>query len=54
MDRRALFFLGAAVACIVLAPITPSNLRYVGVSLSLAYIVLAALSFVDDRRRRAR
>ena len=54
MDRRALFFLGAAVACALLVPVTPSNLRYVGVCLCIAYTVLAALSFFDDRSRRAR
>jgi hypothetical protein len=54
MDRRALFFLGAAVACIALVPITPSDLRYVGVWLCIAYTLLAALSFLDDRSRRTR
>ena len=54
MDRRALFFVGAAVACVLLVPVTPSNLRYVGVSLCVVYTVLAALSFFDDRSRRAR
>ena len=54
MDRRALFFLGAAVSCIVLVPITPSNLRYVGVALCLVYVLLAAVSFLDDRSRHAR
>ena len=54
MDRRAIFFLGAAIACIALVPLTPSNLRYVGVWLCLVYTFLAALSFFDDRSRRAR
>ena len=26
MDRRALFFLGAAVVCLVLTPLTPDDL----------------------------
>lgn len=54
MDRRALFFIGAAVACVALVPVTPSNLRYVGIWLSLVYAFLAALSFFDDRSRRTR
>ena len=54
MDRRALFFLAAAIACIALVPLTPSNLRYVGVCLCLVYVFLAALSFLDDRSRRTR
>ena len=53
MDRRALFCIAAAVACALLVPVTPSSLRYVGVWLSVVYFVLALLSFLDDRSRRA-
>jgi hypothetical protein len=54
MDRRALFFVGAAVGCLVLVPFTPSSLRYVGVGLCVVYVVLAALSFLDHHSRHAR
>jgi hypothetical protein len=54
MDRRAIFFICAAVACVLLVPVTPSSLRYVGVWLAIAYTILAVLSFLDDRARRAR
>jgi hypothetical protein len=53
MDRRAIFFILAAATCALLVPLTPSSLRYVGVGLSGFYIVLALLSFLDDRSRRA-
>jgi hypothetical protein len=54
MDRRAIFFLGAAVACLVLVPLTPASLRYVSIWISIAYVILGTLSFLDDRARRSR
>lgn len=51
MDRRAVFFLCAAVAAAALIPFTPSKLTYVGVLLSIVYVVLAALSALDYRSR---
>jgi hypothetical protein len=54
MDRRALFFISAAVACALLVPVTPPSLRYVGVGLCSAYVVLAFLSFLDNRSRHSR
>jgi hypothetical protein len=53
MDRRALFFIAAAFVCAVLVPVTPESLRYVGLWLCGAYIVLGLLSYLDDRSRRA-
>ena len=52
MDRRALFFLGSAVVCLVLAPLTPSNLRWFAFVLAGVYVVLAAASALDNRSRR--
>jgi hypothetical protein len=54
MDRRALFFFGAAIACALLIPVTPEEFRYVSVWLIVLLLVLAVLSFLDDRSRRAR
>jgi len=54
MDRRALFFISAAAVCALLVPFTPESLRYVGVWLGIAYLVLALLSFLDYRSRHAR
>ncbi|MEO8696077.1 MAG: hypothetical protein ABI658_21340 [Acidimicrobiales bacterium] len=54
MDRRALFFITAAVACALLVPVTPPSLRYVGFSLCGAYVLLAFLSYMDDRSRHSR
>ena len=54
MDRRALFFISAAVVCAVLVPITPESLRYVGLWLCAAYLLLALVSFLDFRSRHAR
>jgi hypothetical protein len=54
MDRRAIFFISAAVACALLVPVTPPSLRYVGFALCAAYAVLAFLSYIDDRSRHSR
>ena len=51
MDRRAIFFLGAAVVCAVLIPATESELRWVPIAMSIAYTILAVLSLLDARSR---
>jgi hypothetical protein len=51
MDRRALFFLGSAVVCLVLAPITPSDLRWFPLVLAGVYLVLAIASALDNWSR---
>ncbi len=50
-DRRAKFFLGAAVVSLLLVPITPDDLEYVGVVLSIWCVVLAIGSWLDQRGR---
>lgn len=52
MDRRALFFLGAAVVCLALTPLTPSEFRWFALTLAGVYLVLAAGSALDNRSRR--
>ena len=51
MDRRAVFFLGAAVISVVLIPFTPAGFGYVGAILATVYVVLALLSVLDHRSR---
>ena len=52
MDRRAVFFLGAAIVCAVLIPITGSEQRWVPISLSIVYVLLSLASWADARSRR--
>jgi hypothetical protein len=52
MDRRAIFFAGAALLCAVLIPVTPEEFHYVPVWLIALLVVLAVVSFLDDRSRR--
>jgi hypothetical protein len=52
MDRRAVFFFGAAWACRELTLHTPSNLRYVGITLTIWLIVLGVASLIDHGSRR--
>ena len=52
MDRRAVFFVGAAIVCAVLTPITEPEERWVPIALSIVYALLALGSWVDARTRR--
>ena len=51
MDRRAIFFVGAGVACAVLTPLTPSDIRWFPMVVALVYFLLAAASALDNRSR---
>ena len=51
MDKRALFFLVAAVVCGVLAPVTDAHLRWLPIALACLYLVLCAASWLDYRSR---
>jgi hypothetical protein len=52
MDRRAIFFLGAAAVSAVLIPETDREIRYVPVILAVVYVLLAAASYLDWRSSR--
>ena len=49
MDRRAIFFLGAAAISAALIPETDSALRYVPTLLAALYVALALASYLDWR-----
>lgn len=51
MQRRAVFFLGAAVLCAVLIPLTESKYRWVPIALAVVYTLLAVASWADARTR---
>ena len=57
MDRRAVFFLVAALVAAVLIPLVPDDpahpgVKYVGPVLVVGYLVLALLSYLDHASRR--
>ena len=54
MDKRALFFLGAAIVCGLLVPVTEDHLRWVPIALAGLYLVLAGASWLDHRSRSKR
>lgn len=56
LDRRAVFFAVAGLVCLLLVPVTPEGLTWVGWLLAATYAVLSAASLLDDlsRRRRGR
>jgi hypothetical protein len=51
-DRRARFFLGAAVVCGALIPLTPSAYQWLPVVLVVVYVLLSLASWLDARERR--
>jgi hypothetical protein len=50
IDRRAVFFLLAAVACALLVPVADGHAG-VAAAVSVVYLVLAAGSWLDHRSR---
>ena len=51
MDRRAIFFIGAAVVSAMLIPVTEQAQRWVPAVLAIVYVVLAIASWADKRTR---
>ena len=51
MDRRAVFFVGAAIVCAILIPVTEEEQRWVPTVLAILYLVLAVASWADKRTR---
>ena len=49
VDRRAIFFLGAAALSAVLVPATDVGLRWVPAWLAAIFVVLALASYLDWR-----
>jgi len=51
MDRRALFFIGAAIVAALLVPVTEEEHRFVPIALSIVYVLLAVGSWADHRSK---
>lgn len=51
-DRRAAFFVLAALVSALLIPATEAELRWVPQVVAVVYVVLAAASFLDWRTNR--
>jgi hypothetical protein len=51
IDRRSVFFVGAALVGLALVPPSEPALRWVPIVVSVTYAVLAVLSFLDWRSR---
>ena len=49
MDRRALFFLGAAIVPAILIPVSEADYRWVPIFLTVVYMLLALASWADRR-----
>lgn len=46
-DRRALFFVAAAVLCFALVPIADEKYRPISIGTGVVYLVFALLSLLD-------
>jgi ABC-type transporter lipoprotein component MlaA len=51
MDNRAMFFFGAAVACLVLVPVS-NGYAWVSATVAAVYLVLGVGSWLDARSHR--
>lgn len=51
-DKRAQFFLLAAIICVLLVPVSPDDYRRITVGVAVTYTLLAAASFMDRRGHR--
>ena len=54
IDRRAIIFIVFAVVTFLLVPISPTDFQWVGELLSVIYLVLALLSFLDNVSQRTK
>ncbi len=53
MDRRALFFAGAALACVLLVPVAGEEFRGLTIGVAVTYVLLAVASALDHRSKRS-
>lgn len=53
MDRRGIFFFGAAVLCMLVSPLIEDKLQWVAYWLAGTYVVLGILSMLDFYSRRS-
>ncbi|HEY8547573.1 MAG TPA: hypothetical protein VIL36_21070 [Acidimicrobiales bacterium] len=51
MDRRAIFFAGAAVTCFLLVPLS-DGYAWVSTAVGAVYVLLALASWLDFHSRR--
>lgn len=52
MDRRAIFFFGAALAAALLAPVTEAEHQWVPIAVAVTYVVLGIASWADRSSRQ--
>jgi hypothetical protein len=52
MDRRALFFLVASAACLLMVPVGLSEYRDIAIGTAVVYFVFAVASYLDWRGRK--
>ena len=50
-DRRAMFFLLAALVCVLLLPLAADDFRWVTLGVAVTYLLLALASYLDFRGR---
>ena len=51
MDRRAVFFIVASLACLAMVPVGLPEYRDIAAGTAVVYVVFAVLSFLDFRSR---
>ena len=51
-DKRAMFFLLAALVCLALVPVAADDFKRITLGVSITYADLALASFLDHRSRQ--
>ena len=51
-DKRAQFFLLAALVCFLLVPFAVDDFKWVTLAVAITYLVLSLASYLDFRSRR--
>ena len=51
-DKRAQFFLLAAVLCLLLVPVAQDEFKVITLGVAVTYLVLALASYLDHRSRQ--
>ena len=51
-DKRAQFFLLAALVCLALVPLAHDDYKRITVGVAVVYAILAVASYLDHRGRR--
>ena len=51
-DKRAQFFMAAAIVCLAMLPVAEDEYREITIGVAITYVLLAVASWLDHRSSR--